>query len=452
MMPNNGIYRVADYGQLDFSEIEATDIENLQSIANFTIGELCKKNANLLVFPDEGNKSYKDGIEKEPIFSMDDNLLKAGDIMGFVGKGNSQLTIYSRFSKDDEEDYFLHYMVSKVFNINLFDLKHSSSHEKVFDFLVYMFPFYLNKALKQGMIKQYQTRQKNDSRICGTIDVSRHIKLNSPYLGNIAYNEKLYSVDNNTTQLIRHTIEYIKSSYMSNILSSDSLVRENVSQICYATEMTYKEQDRNRIIAKNIKPLVHPFFTAYNVLQKICVQILTHKQQKYGKDDNKIHGLLFSGSWLWEEFLYKTVLADCKFKHPQNKEGKGSIYLFEEKEKDEICSSRYKRYPDYYKDDFILDAKYKRLENNKIDRNDIHQVVSYMYVEKSEKGGFIYPNKEITKPKDTKIGTLRGYGGSIYNIGVPIPQQSVSYKDFDSKMQSVHEQLKTAISDIENDI
>ena len=107
-------------------------------------------------------------------------------------------------------------------------------------------------------------------------------------------------------------------------------------------------------------------------LQRLCLQILQHKGLKYGSNNDKIYGLLFSGSWLWEEYLFKLVLEKCEFKHPQNKSNKGGIYLFE--------NNTYKRYPDYIKEYFIFDAKYKNINNDNIDRNDMHQIISYMHI------------------------------------------------------------------------
>ena len=58
-----------------------------------------------------------------------------------------------------------------------------------------------------------------------------------------------------------------------------------------------------------------------------------------------------------------------------------------------ISNSRsYKRYTDFWKEKFILDAKYKNF-TEPIDRNDINQIISYMYVKQADIGGFIYPSK-----------------------------------------------------------
>lgn len=78
---------------------------------------------------------------------------------------------------------------------------------------------------------------------------------------------------------------------------------------------------------------------------------------------NKIHGILFDVSYLWEEYL-ATILTKQGFQHPNNRKGLGCIYLAE--------YNRLPRYPDYYReyDRLIVDAKYKKIQIGMIFIND----------------------------------------------------------------------------------
>ena len=94
------------------------------------------------------------------------------------------------------------------------------------------------------------------------------------------------------------------------------------------------------------------------------------------------------------------------------------------------------RYPDFYKDDMVLDAKYKRLGSyNKVsmvDPDDVHQVMAYMSALHVNKGGFIAPleNKQDKIPKSQIFGTL----SYLYIFGIEINQSS-SYDDFCERMK-----------------
>ncbi len=415
----------------------AKDLANFQQIAKININNQ-DANANFLFFSNQ-----KEKIIAERVFTLDNNILTTNNIMGFIGLNGSELTIQSRFAddKDDKQDYFLHYMLQKVFSINLYDLEHSTDEETIFDFLLYLFPFYLNKALQQGIYKEYRRKEYNNANVKGTVNIARHIKNNIPFTGNIAYSAREHSYDNNITQLIRHTIEVIKKHKVAqNLLASDNETYNHVNEIIKATP-SFESRKKRAIINRNLRPLAHPYFLEYKGLQKLCLQILNYEKLKYGQEKDKIYGLLFDGAWLWEEYL-NTILKDCGFQHPRNDFGKDAIYLFE--------SNKYPRYPDFYKDKMVIDAKYKRLEDKSkpIDRNDMNQIISYMYVLQAELGIFLYPVKSLDNSdniKDEEIGKLKGYGNLVKKWGFPIPQQANNFQQFCELMQANEKSMRNVI-------
>ena len=402
-------------------------VSDLLSVANKPIRQLCEEDNDILVFPlsiDDSDDRIGDSHIVD-IYTEDCNSvrIKSGNIMGFVGRKSQQLKIYSRFDSNNN-DYFLHYMLQKVLSFNVFNMEFTSSEENVFDFLLYLFPTLLKHALRQGLYKEYRRKYYNDTEVRGTIDISRHIKENIPFSGTVAYNTREYSYDNSVTELIRHTIEFIRTFPIGNtILSSDRIVEEYIRDIVLYTP-SYNRAERMRIINENLRPRCHPYYKEYMILQKLCVQILRQKEINYAMDDDKVYGILFDGAWLWEEYL-NTLLRDIEFKHPENKIGTGAIYLFEHGGQ---------RFPDFWKKDIVLDAKYKRLAVNgnslDISRDDVHQIMAYMYRLKANKGGIICPykgekNKIISQNmhKDSYLGSL-----SLYALA--IPENCSSYEDF----------------------
>ena len=393
-------------------------LENLHKIAEKPIGQLSlDDNPNLLIFP-QNLEEYGDKIGKQYVCEVKDGKLYTGNIMGFIGYGDTKVRIHSRFAQGDD-DYFLHYMLQKVFAINLFDLKYHSDEESIFDFLIYLFPAFLKRAMRQGLYKEYQTREYNDADIKGRIDVARHIRMNVPFAGKVAYSTREYAYDNHVTQLIRHTIEFISNHpYDGGILKNDDLTKDAVSLIREATP-TYSQNERRKVINQNLRPLSHPYFSEYRHLQHLCMQILRYEEIKYGRNEDEIYGVLFDGAWLWEEYL-NTLLKDCGYKHPQNKVFSGRIHLF--------TDNSGARYPDFFKDGIVLDAKYKRYEDialQRIDGDDLHQVITYMYILSAQYGGLIVPGQYIKSGSRPDPKTLKGYGGSmnIYSITVDSPAQ-----------------------------
>ena len=424
------------------SEIVETVETDLQKIANVKISDLkIDDNPNLLVFPNDLNK-YGDKISGGSIINLQGNQISTNNIMGFVGVNDTQLDIKSRFAQDGGRDYFLHYMLQKVFAINLFDIPHTSNQEQIFDFLLYLFPYYLNKALAQGLFKKYRSFERNDANIRGTIDVSRHIRQNIPFRGTVAYTVRTHSYDNEITQLIRHTIEYIRTKpYGSSILNNDAETKRSVTEIVSATQ-TYKQQDRAKIIGENLRPVRHPYFAAYTDLQKICLQILRHETIKYGQEKDKVYGILFDGAWLWEEYL-NTFLGSIGFNHPKNKESKGGIKMFAKPEDEDLFDKNSRRlYPDFWKDNYIIDAKYKRLGNG-VAREDLYQVVTYMHCMQAFNGGFVYPCDCAQEPISYK---LAGHGGNMHIFGLQVYHDSSDFISFTKIMENLEKELVNNIN------
>ena len=110
--------------------------------------------------------------------------------------------------------------------------KYSAASFGEFDLLLYMFPALLKKAFAQGLVKKYKTFKNNDANIKGAVDVTRHIQNNIPFNGRVAYNNRNYTTDNSMTELIRHTIELIKTKPNGNfVLTSDYEMIECVRTI-----------------------------------------------------------------------------------------------------------------------------------------------------------------------------------------------------------------------------
>jgi 5-methylcytosine-specific restriction enzyme subunit McrC len=412
--------------------------EDLLSISIKTIKDLVEID-NLLIFPHSLNAEYKHLEAKDYVFSLHpkpkgEYELHTGNVMGFVGRNNTQLTISSRFYPDND-DLFLHYMLHKVFAINVFDLKHKTNINSIWDFLLYLFPYYLKQALNQGLFKEYQRREYNDANVKGPIDVARHIRINNPFMGKIAYHTREHSYDNSITQLIRHTIEYIKvHKFGSGILFNDADTQNAVNQIIYATP-TYEKNSRQKIINQNIRPLNHPYFTEYGLLQKICLQILRQEGLTYGNEKDKVYGLLFDGAWLWEEYL-NIILKGKEFEHSLNKDKKNKQFLFED-EKGVI-------YPDFYKETkpvIVADAKYKHIEktnfseNDEYGRKDLYQLITYMFRFKAEMGFLLFPISAEQLSNAAIFEKLykfhvNSYPGNIMKLGLIIPQKKESFKSF----------------------
>lgn len=439
-----------NYTGESISEKEKTD---LSLIADKTIADIVKnwQFSDLLIYPESfSDNTWKDDVDESSILSIDGDVLKTGNIVGFIGvrgeDGTTELSIHSRFT-NNEEDYFLHYMLQRIMSINMFDWSHSfTDRDPVFDFLKFLFPAAIKEALSQGVYKEYVKRSYNDPYVHGAIDIASFIKKDIPFNGRIASTAREHNYDNSMTELIRHAIEVIRQDPIGRGVLSGNKETVELVRLIESVTPSYNKNERGKVLAQNLRTKIQPYFTKYRQLQRLCIQILRHEGLKYtsSEDKKKVYGILFDCAWLWEEYL-NSIFRDRNINviHPENKAKSKGIQLFTD-------NSGYPRYPDFYmKDEFlVMDAKYKRMrkesgdsEHNSIERNDMHQMISYMYCLRSQKGVFLFPNEKTTELK--RVGTLDGYGGEVSTCSLKIPGVSAGckYRDFETEIRIEEKQF-----------
>jgi hypothetical protein len=410
-----------------------------QALLDRTLDNLSIEDS-IFIFPNDLTHS-PDLDKDQKIFETVDQEIKTGNVIGFLGCGQEKLTISSRFS-DESNDHFLHYLLQKVLNINLTSLDVALSREdKLYQLLMYLFPKYLQAAIRKGLYKEYQRFSHNDSHVKGVIDVGNHLKRNVPFMGNVVYTTREFTYDNPLMQLIRHTTEYIKNqkSIGQEILDNLLTSRENVAEIVRVTP-SYKLADRAKIIRMNkIKPIRHAYFREYRKLQELCLMILSREKHGLGPQAQRVHGILFDVAWLWEEYVY--TLLPKGFVHPRNKDKTDGISVF--------SVGKRKVYPDFYDRErkIVLDAKYKKLEFTEkgINREDLFQLISYSYILKAEKAGLIFPSME--QSVNSEIGKVAGYGAQLKKWSIRIPQNASSYSAFCKMMENSEENFKAIIDE-----
>ena len=278
----------------------------------------------VFVFP-EFVIEAEDITKDQMILQGINDTCRSGNVMGFIGCGDERIIIESRFSNKGE-DYFFQYLLDKVLDFpNIVNLESDADqNNRLFNFLLFLFPYYLKNAMRKGLFKKYIRHRYNDGNVKGTIDIDRHIEKNTPFIGNVAYSQREFSYDNHLMELVRHAIEFIKRKpYGNNLLIR---VKDEVKLVIEATQ-GYELYDRQKVIDINKKNTVrHAYFREYLALQRLCLLILQHQKHQIGAGSRQIYGILFDGAWLWEEYV--SSLIDEAFYHPMNKGGKGAQRLF----------------------------------------------------------------------------------------------------------------------------
>ena len=406
-----------------------------EKIADKTLEQLEKE--GIFVFP-ELIKESDDITKDQMILQSINDVYQSSNVMGFLGLGKEKLIIESRFS-DNNKDYLFQYLLEKIFEIpNLVDLEtETNNEERIFNLLMFIFPYYLKNAMRKVLYKTYIRNEYNDNNVKGYIDIARHIKQNVPFVGNIAYSQREYSYDNYLMELIRHTIEVIKlKNYGNKVLAK---VKEEVANVIESTP-NYEVFNRRKIIALNKKKSIrHAYFREYRELQQLCLLILQNQKHQIGVGNNQIYGILFDGAWLWEEYVNSIIKEE--FYHPINKANKEAQRLFNSREG--------LIYPDFISKNaenrIIADAKYKPIDN--IGNRDYLQVLAYMFRFDAKVGFYLYPEADNNKEKVMWLNKGSTYERNVerrndicvIKYGFKIPKLDSNYKKFSEEMKKSEE-------------
>ena len=393
----------------------------LRRFAGLTLEELCSDNPELLVFPqclgENGDK-----IGESRLFSFAGEGMYVGNVVGFWGVDDIHVRVHSRFD-DDDRQYFFHYMLQRVSGVNVLNMNTLPDDGSIWDFLIYLFPMALKRALVQGVFRAYRVFEYDDDHVRGHIDVPRFVRNDVPFAGRISYSTREHTANNHVIQLVRHTIEFIRRRNPM-LLSVDIEMRQAVETIVRLTP-DYEEHTRAKIVSRNLRPVCHPYYSAYTALQKICLAILRHERISFGESDGRICGIVFDAAWLWEEYLAKMFADNVKtsrITHSENKRRTSPIYFFR--------PNRSPHYPDFYDDErrIVLDAKYKHLEGE-IGRADLFQLISYLHVKEYDRGALIFPADENKYLPD---GELNGFGGKVGRLSFAVPRgvEKATFRDF----------------------
>ncbi len=448
--------------------------EVLKNYAGKTIGELKRNNDGLILYPPPSKDNKGEDFEKQCLFTGDgEEAFHTTNVMGVIslpaGEAEERLTlaIGSRFDvireKGPDEKWlplnrkqpFLTYLLAQSLDLHVSNWKIQST-DKNFNYWLLLtallWAFHLREALRKGILKVYVNRRANDERFQGAFDISRHIKQNTPFVGKVAYRYREHSADNPVLHLIRAAGERarVELGPLWQFVIGDPDVRRAFAALEEITP-SYQGRDIRRLVL-SARPVRHPYYSEYEELRKLSVRLLLGEGEAlYGEkcSDGQIYGILFNGAWLWERYLAR-VLGPLGFHHCEKETVRfltGPKFIpdfinYRGPEKDGNNAS------------WILDAKYKDWSGN---RDDIHQVLSYMYLTGATRGGVIYPKPSDAGDKAELIpkllATPRRHEGAEaeywYEIALPVPQGVDDVFTVHKQMKITEEDLRSKLSDEE---
>ncbi len=467
------VFELFDYSPVRFSKEE--DIKKLRSIfphiekEGDLIGEFC-----------DTVQEYLEKYRSSEIVTIGDtgkvvrlfwNRGKEIYVKGYCGVislliNNEPITIIfnSRFSRNNS--FFLLHVFETALGIKgcvYDDMRVAGKKERAWDYmLMLIFLKQFHEAFKGGVYREYREFDHNDSNVKGRIDIPRHIKENLLNNGKVAYTTREYTPDNYINILILKAFERLRISNrtaINNYLSQDDVINKGVNTL--KTELTgFNDYSDIEILKRTNRKIVKNVFGKYEELRKTSIFIL----KRYGINgfvqmNQRSNGILIDMPGLWEQYLYKMLFS--YYEESDNKEYRQEAFsiLFEEIDGKMGVPKREVK-PDYligYKNrKYAFDAKYKLYWSKALNdddweksREDVFQVMSYMYLFECRYGGIVFPYDG----GDGKAVIRKYYVGQnrikdqIILIPIEIPQNE-DWMEFKDSIKNEFEKKKNELRTI----
>ena len=106
----------------------------------------------------------------------------------------------------------------------------------------------------------------------GTLDIARHIKLNSGQKnGCIAYSYRENTINNYLNHLIVAAYYHLKNKYYDLVVDNFDRYYDLIKVFVFlSSDIGFSNANVYYLINKNVKTIAHPYFTEYEHLRFIC--------------------------------------------------------------------------------------------------------------------------------------------------------------------------------------
>lgn len=383
-------------------------------------------------------------------------------------KINVRIEIRSRLDNNENKPYFLSAMLMNYCGLKSNNNLVPSKVDNIFDYmLLFWFKKQFTEAYQKGYFRKYKRFEKNDDRLRGSIDISRHIKLNAGQNnGKIAYSYRENTVNNDFNHLLIAAYECLKRKFpdlINGILDNDYEIKSAISTLKMLIGFT--DYNSSVLIAKNSRVIAHPYYTEYETLRRTCVMILRDEGLTiYDGDNDDTQSILFYLPDLWEIYLENVF----------NEHLNNDIKLWSQQEINIFSRTQdfnQSTYPDYIFTDkegspfMILDAKFKP-KWREVDQegkrynvfDDYNKCIRDMNSLNVHATGAFYPynpNDENDKPNYApfNISAFNPFD-HFYTFGVQVPKSTdeQTYDDWNSAFEdNVNTQFGVIVGAIKNE-
>jgi 5-methylcytosine-specific restriction enzyme subunit McrC len=356
---------------------------------------------------------YGDG-KGFPYYSLINKGVKFCEYVGVIQVGKLQIEVLPKADRNEGEEFWQKMLIGMLKAVGTFNIQAPSSSSlrlksnNVLDLYFELFLAEVESLLHRGLVKRYRKTEGNATALKGSLQFGKHIQQNLVHKERFYVRHTVYDREHPFNCVLYKTLRLLLRINTNAVLQSrigSLLLNFPEMPDIHANDAFFNKLQYNRKTE------------AYRQAMEIARLILLNYHPDVKNGQNHVLALMFDMNLLWERFVYVSLR-----RHLKEADVRAQVSRpFWKPADGYTISMRPDIVLNHGKENcVVLDTKWKNLDGNKPDIQDLRQMYAYAKYFESKKVALIYPGKETErKGKYYKEGTLYGEFGDECSL-IPI--------------------------------
>jgi 5-methylcytosine-specific restriction enzyme subunit McrC len=330
----------------------------------------------------EAFESYYNEKPNTPFFELIPNGVRFKQYVGVIQIGNTTIEVLPKAGRENDKDVWQGVLLDMLKTCDLLTAKNTGTANlrlKSNSLLHLYFELFLNEVevlIQRGLIKKYRKENGQSKSLKGAIQFAKHISKNSIHKERFYIGYSVYDKDHLIHQILQETLKVLK------LFTSENIVKDKLNKV-----KTLFPETRNISINGNHfkKITLSRKNLPYKKALLIAELILMNYRPDIKSGNKYLIALMFDMNMLWEEYvlqcLKKEGYADYNIRGQKKKVFWNSKVI----KPDIVLESKHESKT------FIIDTKWKIVNDGKPNDNDLKQMYAYNYRWNCNHSMLLYP-------------------------------------------------------------
>lgn len=364
--------KISTYEPLQFFEYDRVTFKGKWSNPNFL-------EAHFKAF----EHYYLDNIET-PFFTLIPNGVRFKQYVGVIQIGKTTIEVLPKAGRENNKDIWQGVLLDMLKTCHLLTSKNTGTAQlrlKSNSLLHLYFELFLNEVetlIKRGLIKKYRRETGQSKSLKGPIQFAKHISQNTIHKERFYINHSLYDKDHLVHQIINETIKVVSH------FTSEPVVLDKLNRV----KTLFPQTNDLKVKSMHFKkiPLSRKHIP-YEKALLIGELILMNYRPDIKSGNKDLIALMFDMNMLWEEYILQSLKNDGNKNFIVRGQKKKVFWNTKVIKPDIVLESRSEKGKT-----FIIDTKWKVVNDGKPSDDDLKQMYAYNYRWNCDHSMLLYPS------------------------------------------------------------